>query len=103
MLTRRIIGSAVDVHRILGPGLLESVYRTCLVHEMEAQGLRTRCEASDVIVEDRVLLELKAVDTILAIHEAQLLTYLKLSSIRVGLLVNFNVTRLQLGIRRFVR
>ena len=118
-LTERIIGCAIDVHRALGPGLLESAYRACLMHELEAKGLQARCEVAipityraiqietsyraDVIVEDTVLLELKAADQILPIHEAQLLTYLKLSRKNIGLLLNFNVTRLQLGIRRFVR
>ena len=118
-LTKSIIGCAIDVHRALGPGLLESAYRACLVHELVARGLHTKCEASipiryqgivletgyraDIIVEDRVLLEVKAVERFLPIHEAQVLTYLKLSHLRVALLLNFNVTRLQLGVRRLVR
>jgi len=118
-LSRQIIACGIAVHRALGPGLLESVYRACLVHELDAQGLHARCEVpipvrygnvdietsyrADVIVEDTILLELKAADQILAIHEAQILTYLKLSKLRVGLLLNFNVTRLHLGVHRFVR
>lgn len=118
-LTRKIIASALQVHRNLGPGLLESTYRTCLARELESSGLDFRQEVSipidykgvdisgayraDVIVENSVLLELKAVDRLLPIHEAQILTYLKLSGLSVGLLMNFNVTRLRLGIRRLVR
>jgi GxxExxY protein len=118
-ITKRIVSCALDVHRALGPGLLESTYRACLVHELEMAGLQARCEVpipityreisidtsyrADVIVEDCVLLELKSAERLLPIHEAQILTYLKLCRIRVGLLVNFNVTRLKLGLRRFVR
>jgi GxxExxY protein len=118
-VTHGIVTSAIEVHRTLGPGLLESTYRTCLIHELTSHGLRTCCEVSipvrykglsietsyraDIIVEDSVLLELKAVERPLPIHEAQLLTYPKLSNLRVGFLMNFNVTRMQLGLRRYLR
>jgi GxxExxY protein len=118
-LNHRILGLAIKVHRSLGPGLLESVYRTCLVHELRKAGMNVRSEVqvpvvyadvsldcgyrADVIVQDSVLLELKAVDKLLAIHEAQLLTYLKLSRLRVGFLINFNVASLRNGIRRLLR
>jgi len=99
-LTGEIVDSAIEVHRVLGPGLLESVYRTCLIHQLNAKGLKVDSEVpvairfkdleiptgyrADVIVEDRVLLELKAVERTLPLHEAQILTYLKLTGIRVG-------------------
>jgi GxxExxY protein len=106
-LTEQIIGACVEVHRELGPGLLESSYEQCLCHELNLRGLRTRRQIElpivykgvridcayriDIVVEDRVLLEVKAVEQLAPIHEAQLITYLKLSRIRVGLLLNFNV------------
>jgi GxxExxY protein len=118
-LTRRILRCAYNVHRILGPGLLESTYRICVGHELKANGFAVsrekpiaitfrdlHIEASyraDLVVEDNVLLELKAVEKLLPIHEAQTLTYLRHSGLRVGLLINFNVPRLKLGLRRFVR
>jgi GxxExxY protein len=118
-LNQRILGSAIQVHRTLGPGLLESVYRTCLVHELQKAGMMVSSEVAvpveydglslgcayraDIIVDDCVLLELKAVDRVLPIHEAQLLTYLKFSRLRVGFLINFNVPSLRNGIRRLLR
>ena len=118
-LTEQIVESAVEVHRHLGPGLLESTYRACLVHELELRSIGCQQEApvpieykgipintsyrADIVVERKVLLELKAVDALLPIHEAQILTYLKLSGLRVGFLMNFNVSRLCSGLRRFVR
>jgi len=118
-LTREIVAAAVDVHRHLGPGLLESAYRMCLVHELSTRALQSRTEVpipikyknvvfpsfyrADIVVADQVLLELKAVDQLLPIHEAQILTYLKLSHLRVGFLMNFNATRMVAGLRRFVR
>jgi GxxExxY protein len=112
--TAPIIGAAIEVHRALGPALLESAYEECLCHELHLQGLRFERQVDlpvsykglllscgykiDLIVEQEVVLELKAVEAILPIHEAQLLTYLKLSGKHVGLLINFN-TR---GIRRIV-
>jgi GxxExxY protein len=118
-LTEAIVQSAVEVHRELGPGLLESTYRSCLVEELRSRDIEALKEVSipfvykghmidatyraDIIVQDAVLLELKTVEHVLPIHEAQLLTYLKLSKLRVGFLINFNVTRLSKGLRRFVR
>lgn len=116
-LTGNIIGCAIEVHRVLGPGLLESTYRQCLARELhlsgighklehplpvEYKGVRLDCGYRiDVLVEDRVILELKAVEEVRAIHEAQLLTYMKLAGIGIGLLINFNVKMLKDGIKRF--
>ncbi|MGD8446727.1 MAG: GxxExxY protein [Desulfobacterales bacterium] len=115
--TGKIIGCAIEVHRVLGPGLLESTYQQCFAHELhlngiafklehpmpvEYKGIRLDCGYRiDVLVEDRLIIELKAVDKIKGIHEAQLLTYMKLCSINIGLLINFNVPRLKDGIKRF--
>lgn len=117
-LTEKIIGAAIEVHRHLGPGLLESAYEQCLCKELSEQDLQHEHQVmlpvtykgakvepgfrADVIVEDEVLLELKAVEKLMPIHEAQILTYLKLSGIPKGLLMNFNATPLKNGIRRFV-
>ncbi len=116
-LTRKIIGCAIEVHRALGPGLLESAYQRCLVHELASEGLSVEAELPlpvrykevrldcgyriDVLVEKTVLLELKSVDKIAAVHEAQLLTYMRLAAVGTGLLINFNVPRLVDGIRRY--
>ena len=115
-LTEKIIGCAIKVHRVLGPGLLESAYEVCLVHELRKAGLKAdrqlalpviyeglRLDADyfiDIMVEDIVVLELKSVEHLLPIHEAQLLTYLKLANKKLGLLMNFNVTQLKNGIKR---
>jgi GxxExxY protein len=117
-LSNRVIGCAIEVHRVLGPGLLESTYEHCLAHELrlagighevqrplpvEYKGTRLDCGYRvDVLVDGRLLLELKAVDRVLPIHEAQLLTYMKVAGISTGLLINFNVRRLKDGLRRFV-
>jgi GxxExxY protein len=117
-LTRRIIGAAIDVHRELGAGLLESAYKTCLAHELKLAGLSVQQELrlgltykglavdcayrADMVIEDTVLLELKAIEKVLAVHESQLLTYLKISGLRVGLLLNFHESTLRDGIRRLV-
>ena len=117
-LSNRVIGCAIEVHRALGPGLLESTYEQCLAHELslngiafclqraqpvEYKGIRLDCGYRlDVLVENALILELKSVKEITAIHEAQLLTYMKLAGIKTGLLINFNVTRLKDGIKRFV-
>jgi len=116
--TEKIIGAAIEVHRVLGPGLLESVYQPCMAHEfslrnmlfgqqiplaVEYKGVRLDCGYRiDFVVENKVILELKAVEMILPVHEAQLLTYLKLTGWRVGLLINFNVPVLRQGIVRRV-
>jgi GxxExxY protein len=115
-LTGHVIGAAIEVHKNLGPGLLESVYETCLCVELdkrnipyerqkeiqiEYKGTIVDCGfRSDLIVDDRLIVELKAQDNLLPIHEAQLLTYLKLMNIKVGLLINFNVVVLKDGIKR---
>ena len=117
-LTRNIISAANDVHRALGPGLLESAYQACLCRELELHNLRFRQQVElplvykglkldcgyriDFIVEEKVVVELKAVEGILPVHQAQLLTYLRWSGLRVGLLINFNVPVLKDGIRRRV-
>lgn len=116
-LTEKIIGCAIEVHRTLGPGLLESAYEQCLARELSLQDVVFRLQVPvpveykgvhldcgyriDVLVGDQVILELKSVERILAIHEAQLLTYMKLAHVGKGLLINFNVRRLVDGIRRF--
>jgi len=115
-LTEKVIGAAIEVHRELGPGLLESAYEAALAYELTLQGVQFELQKSqpvrykgllietgyriDVLVEGKVVLELKAVDAILPIHEAQLITYLKLSGCRIGLLINFNVPLLKHGITR---
>jgi GxxExxY protein len=117
-LTERIIGAAIEVHRELGPGLLESAYEGCLVHELIQRGLVVEYEKKlpiryknltvesgfrlDLLVEGRIIVEVKAVDRLHPIHEAQLITYLKLTACKVGLLINFNVKVLKDGIRRRV-
>ncbi len=117
-LTEKIIGAAIEVHRALGPGLLESIYQTCLAHEMALRGLHFEKEKPlpveykgiklesgyrlDFVVDKKVVLELKAVDSIHDVHKAQLLTYLKLTGCKVGLLLNFNSAVLKDGIERLV-
>ncbi len=117
-LTELVIGAAIEVHRVMGPGLLESVYERCLSHELELRGVEhqrqlvlpveykgLRLDAGlrlDIVIPGQLIVEIKSVQTILAIHEAQLLTYLKLGKIRRGLLMNFNVRLLKDGIKRFV-
>ena len=118
-LTGAIIGAAIEVHRCLGPGLLESAYETCLAYELQAKGLRVERQKPlpitykdvyldhgyriDLLVEDEVVVEIKAVDTLLPIHQAQVLSYLRFSGCKIGLLLNFNVTLLKKdGIRRLV-
>ncbi len=108
-LSNRVIRCALEVHRVLGPGLLESTYQQCLACELSAplpveyKGVRIDCGFRvDLIIDRSLVLELKSVDRVLGIHEAQLLTYMKLSGVGVGLLVNFNVKRLRTGIKRFV-
>jgi GxxExxY protein len=115
-LTEKIIGFAIEIHRHLGPGLLESAYEECLCLELRQAGLTLQRQLPlplvyksvrldcgyrlDVVVERQVILEIKAVERILPVHEAQLLTYMKLSGIRTGLLLNFNAAVLKDGIRR---
>ena len=117
-LTAAILGAAIAVHRELGPGMLESAYEACLAYELESRGLRVdrqrplpvvyrgvRLECGyrlDLVVEDQVIVEIKAVDKLQSVHEAQMLSYLKLSGHRVGLLVNFHTRLLKDGLRRMV-
>ena len=116
-LSKKVIGCAIEVHRALGPGLLESTYQQCLAHELHLNGIPFRLEHPmpvdykgvrldcgyriDVLVDDRLILELKAVDEVSGIHKAQLLTYMKLAGTGTGLLINFNVQRLADGFDRF--
>ena len=119
-LTGKVIGAAIEVHRGLGPGLLESTYEACLIYELRLKKLKVKLKVepqksmpvfykdvmldcgyrADLVVEERVIIEIKSVSSIAAIHEAQVLSYLKLSGCRVGLLINFNVKMLKDGIRR---
>jgi GxxExxY protein len=117
-VTEAVIGAAIEVHRCLGPGLLESCYAACLAYELSKRGIAFRKEVDrpvaykevrldcgyrmDFVIAEIVLLELKAVEQVTNIHESQLLTYLKLSGLRVGLLLNFNVNFLRDGIMRRV-
>ena len=117
-ITGAIVDAAMRVHTALGPGMLESVYEKCLNHELTKRGLRVEMQVwvpviydgvkieggyrIDLVVESEVLVELKVVEQILEVHKAQLLSYLKLSDKRVGLLINFNVVHLRDGIRRLV-
>jgi GxxExxY protein len=115
-LTEQVIGACIDIHRHLGPGLLESAYEECLCYELAQLGIRFERQKPlpvkyksvnldcgyrlDLVIEDRIIVELKAVESVLPIHEAQLLTYLKLSGFTLGLLINFNVPLLKNGIKR---
>jgi GxxExxY protein len=117
-ITESVIGAAIAVHRELGPGLLESAYEACLAYELNEKKLKVERQKSvpliyrgvhldcgyrlDFLVEDKVVVEVKAVDKLEPIHEAQLISYLKLSGCKVGLLINFKVNTLKHGIRRFV-
>jgi GxxExxY protein len=117
-ISRRIIGAAIDVHRHLGPELLESAYQTCLAFELSQRGLRFEQQKSlpvhykevkldcgyrmDFVVENEIVVEIKAVETLLPIHEAQLLSYLRLAHKKVGLLLNFHVPVLKSGLKRIV-
>lgn len=117
-ITSQIIEAAIEVHRVLGPGLLESTYEACLIYELLQQGHFVEQQKPlpivyksvqldigyrlDLLVDHLVIVELKTVDQLLPIHEAQLLSYLKLSGIAVGLIINFNVILLKQGIRRLV-
>lgn len=116
-ITGRIIGCAIEVHKALGPGLLESAYEECLAFELTKAGLSIKRQHPtpvvyknikldcgyriDILVEDSIVIELKVVDEFNPVHEAQILTYMKFSDKSVGLLINFNVTILKNGIRRF--
>lgn len=115
-ITQQIIGAAIEVHRHLGPGLLESTYEACLAHELMERGFSVKCQLKlpvvykairldagyriDMLVNEQVLVEIKSVDKLIPIHEAQLLSYLKLSDRKLGLLINFNMLLLKDGIKR---
>lgn len=117
-ITRRIIGAAIEVHRSLGPGLLESAYEACLAYELRYLGLNVEQQKPlpiaykavkldcgyrlDLVVEDSIIVEIKAVDQLSPTHEAQILSYLRLSGKRVGLLINFHVRVLKNGLKRIV-
>jgi GxxExxY protein len=116
LLTHKVIGYAIEVHKHLGPGLLESSYESCLMYELNQSGLLAIAQAElpikyknvsidtgyrlDILLPDKLIVELKAVDKLRPIHSAQLMTYLKLTGIRTGLLVNFNEVKLVDGIKR---
>ena len=117
-VTQMVIGAAIEVHRFLGPGLLESTYELCLCHELNLRGIEHARQVKlpvvykelqvedayrvDILLPGRLVIEVKAVDTIAKVHEAQLLTYLRLTGIRTGLLLNFDVPVLKSGIKRMV-
>jgi GxxExxY protein len=117
-LTHQIIGAAIEVHRLLGPGLLESAYEECLCRELSLRNLKINRQLPvpvvykdvklecgyrlDLVVEDKVVVELKCIEAFAPVHEAIMLTYLRLSGYPVGLLINFNVTILKDGLKRFV-
>lgn len=117
-LSNKIIGVALEAHRNLGPGLLESAYQQCLAYELSANNIEFVLEhpipvkykeinidcafRADLIIANSIILELKAVDRILPIHEAQLMTYLRITGIKLGLIINFNVKLLKNGIRRII-
>lgn len=117
-LTEQIIGAAIEVHRHLGPGLLESAYETCLAYELEQRGLTAERQKAlpliykeirldqgyriDLLVAQKVVVELKVVEQFTDVHEAQVLSYLRFSGCKVGLLINFNVKLLKDSVRRFV-
>jgi GxxExxY protein len=117
-ISKQILDASITVHREMGPGLLESVYQLCLAQELSLRKLTFNLEVPvpllykghplskeyvmDVLVDDEVIIELKAVEQLLPIHEAQLISYLKISKKRLGLLINFNVPKLKYGFKRFV-
>ncbi len=118
-LTNLVVGCGIEVHRVLGPGLLESAYEECFCYELQQIGIEYQRQVSipveyksiklecgyraDLIVDDKLVIEVKAVEKIKPIHEAQLLTYLKLTGIKTGLLINFNVPLLKDGVKRLVK
>ena len=117
-LSQNVIGSAIEVHRQLGPGLLESTHRQCLACELSHAAIPFRMEVPlpvrykdvlldcgyriDLLVSGDLIVEIKSVESLLLIHQAQILTYMRLANVPIGLLLNFNVTKLQTGIKRFV-
>ncbi|MBN1150143.1 GxxExxY protein [candidate division WOR-3 bacterium] len=117
-LSNKVINCAIEVHKNLGPGLLESAYEQCMSFELNQRGIPFKIQYTlpieykkikidcgyriDILVDDKIIIELKSVDKILSIHKAQLLTYMKLAKINIGLLINFNVSKIKDGIIRFV-
>ncbi len=117
-VSKEIIGAAIEVHKALGPGLLESAYEKCLVYEIAQKGLSFERQKAipviykevfidcgyrlDLLVENKIIVEIKTVEFLNAVHQAQILTYMKFAGIRTGLLINFNVTILKNGLQRFV-
>lgn len=116
-ITEKIIGCAIEVHKTIGPGLLESIYEKALCYELKQKGLRFKTQVAipiiykgnnlgehriDLIVEDSVIVELKAVDKVMPVYEAQLLSYLRLTNIKLGLLINFNAEVLKRGLKRII-
>lgn len=117
-ITEPVIQAAIEVHKALGPGLLESAYEQCLAYELKQKEISFKLQHGlpveyksikldcgyriDLFVEEKLIVELKSVDRILPIHEAQILTYMKLAKVKVGLLINFNELRVKEGIKRFV-
>ena len=117
-MSNKVIECALEVHRTLGPGLLESTYEKCLAYELSQKSILFRLQHPlsieyktikldcgyrvDILVDDRLIIELKSVETLIPVYEAQLLTYMKLANIKIGLLINFNVKRLKDGLKRFV-
>jgi GxxExxY protein len=115
---KEIVDSAFKVHKALGPGLLESIYEACMFHELTRRGLRVRRQVElpieydglflesglrlDLLVEERIVVELKSVERLLPVHVAQILSHLKLARLRLGYLINFNVVLIKDGVRRFV-
>jgi GxxExxY protein len=116
-LTEKVIGLAIEVHRQLGPGLLESAYKECLFYEIKKSGINAECEKSlpliykeikleqgyriDLLIENKLVIELKTVEAFTDVHFAQILTYMKLGNYSTGLLINFNTKMLKQGIKRF--
>jgi len=117
-LSNKVIGSAIEVHKELGPGLLENTYKQCLAYELSKAGIKFQIEAElpviykevsiacgyriDLLIEKKLIVELKSVEKLNSIHEVQILAYMKLAKIKTGLLINFNEKRLRNGIRRFI-
>jgi GxxExxY protein len=118
-LSEKIIGSAIEVHKAVGPGLLESAYEECLDYELKSIGLDVKRQVPvpiiyreiklecgyriDLLVDDKIIIELKSVEILNPVHEAQILTYLKFAQKRLGLLMNFNVLRLKDGLKRYIK
>ncbi len=117
-LSNRVIGCAIEVHKALGPGLLESAYQQCLCHELRLNGINFQIEKPlpidykgchldcgyriDILVEDEIIIELKSVEQLNKVHDAQILSYMKLANIKQGFLINFNATLLKNGLKSFV-